>query len=169
MINYTRPFPAFSYCKRRKAGRGLGTRVDTIPASYKTVQTKWAENRCQYMNCDCVESPNQTVTTTPHDDIVYIRPMDRKWREGYHLPTWAWKVTCRHFDWMLQSSQIMTTLVLIGLTTRHSTTYTVYIVHRVTDTGTGNAPLNVTSIWWLHTYTHPPTHTLFEMSVVVWA
>ena len=27
-----------------------------------------------------------------------------KWREGYLLPTWARKITCRCFDWMLQSS-----------------------------------------------------------------
>ena len=26
------------------------------------------------------------------------------WREGYLLPTWVWKTTCRHFDGMLQSS-----------------------------------------------------------------
>ena len=30
-------------------------------------------------------------------------PLD-KWREGYLLPTWAQKITCWHFDWMLQSS-----------------------------------------------------------------
>ena len=29
MINYTRPSPTFPYCKRRKAGRGLGTRLDS--------------------------------------------------------------------------------------------------------------------------------------------
>ena len=27
-----------------------------------------------------------------------------KWRQGYLLPTLARKITCRHFDWMLQSS-----------------------------------------------------------------
>ena len=27
VINYPRPSPAFPYCKRRKAGRGLGTRL----------------------------------------------------------------------------------------------------------------------------------------------
>ena len=26
------------------------------------------------------------------------------WREGYLLSTWAGKITCRHFNWMLQSS-----------------------------------------------------------------
>ena len=26
-----------------------------------------------------------------------------KWREGYLLPTWARKITCQRFDWMLQS------------------------------------------------------------------
>ena len=29
---------------------------------------------------------------------------DVKWREGYLLPTRAWKITCRHFNWVLQLS-----------------------------------------------------------------
>ena len=29
--------------------------------------------------------------------------MNNKWREGYLLPTWVRKITCRRFDWMLQS------------------------------------------------------------------
>ena len=32
MINYTRPSPTFPYCKRRKAGRGLGTRLELTSA-----------------------------------------------------------------------------------------------------------------------------------------
>ena len=28
------------------------------------------------------------------------------WRESYLLSTWVWKITCRRFDWMLQSSSI---------------------------------------------------------------
>ena len=34
----------------------------------------------------------------------YFQWLLHKWREGYLLPTWAWKITCQHFDWMLQSS-----------------------------------------------------------------
>ena len=29
-----------------------------------------------------------------------------KWREGYLVQTWAWKITCRHFEWMVQSSSV---------------------------------------------------------------
>ena len=29
-INYTRPSPTFPYCKQRKAGRGLGTRIGKL-------------------------------------------------------------------------------------------------------------------------------------------
>ena len=28
------------------------------------------------------------------------------WRQGYLLPTLAWKITCRRFDWTLQSSSL---------------------------------------------------------------
>ena len=32
--------------------------------------------------------------------------VEQKWREGYLVPTWAWKITCRHFDWMLQGETL---------------------------------------------------------------
>ena len=30
--------------------------------------------------------------------------LPHKWREGCLLPTWAQKITCQHFNWMLQPS-----------------------------------------------------------------
>ena len=34
----------------------------------------------------------------------YVILICNKWREGYLVPTWAWKITCRRFDWMFQLS-----------------------------------------------------------------
>ena len=34
----------------------------------------------------------------------YVISIRNKWREGYLVSTWARKITCRRFDWMLQLS-----------------------------------------------------------------
>ena len=64
-------------------------------------------------------SPSQEVNT--HQEPCGYLP---EWREDYPLPTWARKITCRRFDWMLKMkhtfavcSIVITTLVP-GLATR---------------------------------------------------
>ena len=39
-----------------------------------------------------------------HVSLCRVRVEYLSWREGYLLLTLAWKIICRHFDWMLQSS-----------------------------------------------------------------
>ena len=48
------------------------------------------------ISCTC-HPPNGSQFVT--EKILY--PHEEK---GYLLPIWAWKITCRHFDWMLQLS-----------------------------------------------------------------
>ena len=46
-----------------------------------------------------------SVTCLPFDDLPVTCQLTHKW-VGYLIPTWAWKITCQRFDWMLQSSSV---------------------------------------------------------------
>ena len=53
--------------------------------------------------------------------------LNKRWDEGYLLPTWARKVTCRHSDWMVQSGHSS----LHQPEGRHHLISINYIVHEV--------------------------------------
>ena len=61
-IKYTRPSPAFPYCKQRKAGQGLGTRLHglivvlicktPLPNGFSICEWEWSQFLCNfYLMC----------------------------------------------------------------------------------------------------------------------
>ena len=63
------------------------------------------------MACHCAITTETTVIgwMQTHIDVCRHNILDsphnyKTWREGYLLPTWARKIACWHFNWMLQLS-----------------------------------------------------------------